>query len=57
MHGEFRLSTALNCAGIERQAPPGDVLFAPDNLINEVHGAAVLYDRISVQRTPFVLLC
>ena len=57
MHGEVRLKdmTALNCAGIERQAPPDGKLFAPDNLASGVHGAAALYGRISVLKTPTVL--
>jgi len=34
---------ALNC--VERQAPPGGMKFAPDNLTSLVHGAVMLYDR------------
>jgi len=42
-HDEVRLidTTVLNAAGIERQPPPGGVLFAPDSLVSEVDGAAV----------------
>jgi len=58
MHSEFRPkdTTGLNCAVIERQAPLGSMLFTPDNLTSGVHGAVVLYDRISMQKTPTVLL-